>query len=149
VQGDLRQKHMALVVVAALAVFAVVSVVWAHAPDRGAGGVGWIWNDPLRAKTVAQAENKLILVDFWASWCVWCQKMDSETYPDPRVQKALAGYVKLKIDVDKMPAFKKLFGVNGLPTSVVVGPDGREIARREGYMPAAAFASFLEKPTAR
>lgn len=160
-----RQQNTALVVAALFAVFLFGAIAYSQNTAAGNGKVGassgaaangkaggpavpaadgWIWNDPDGALAKAKAENKPILMDFWASWCVWCKKMDDETYPDPRVKRALAAYVLLKIDVDRMPALQKQFQADGLPTTVIVDKDGKELKRTVGYKTPAQFVPFLD-----
>ncbi|MFA6541803.1 MAG: DUF255 domain-containing protein, partial [Bacteroidota bacterium] len=40
------------------------------------------WSD---FKTLAVKENKLIFIDAYTDWCVWCKVMDKETFSDPVV----------------------------------------------------------------
>jgi len=159
-----RQQNTALVVVAVFAVLLFGAIAYSQnaaarnstagkttgvAANGSAGGAtlaaadGWIWNDPDAALARAKAEDKPILIDFWASWCVWCKKMDDETYPDARVKKALSGYVLLKIDVDRMPDLQKQFQAEGLPTTVIVDKNGKEIKRTVGYQTPDQFVPFL------
>jgi thiol:disulfide interchange protein DsbD len=151
-----RQQNTALVVVAVFAVLLIGAIAYSQnaaaggsAPGKATGAAanaaadGWIWNDPDAALARAKAEDKPILIDFWASWCVWCKKMDDETYPDARVKKALSGYVLLKIDVDRMPDLQKQFQADGLPTTVVVDKNGKEIKRAVGFQAPDRFVPFL------
>jgi thiol:disulfide interchange protein len=152
-----RQRLIVFAVVALIGLVVAVAVSYAKTPvasstvqasaqSSSSDSIKWIWNDPQAALALAKKENKPVLIDFWASWCSWCKKMDDETYPDPRVQAAMKNYIPLKIDVDKMPDFQKKFGVQGLPTSVIVDPNGKELRRGEGYQPADQFAQFLTTP---
>lgn len=154
--GRTRQQNTALLVVALFAMLLFGAIAYSQNAAAGssasgkttgvaanAAADGWIWNDPDAALARAKAEDKPILIDFWASWCVWCKKMDDETYPDARVKKALSGYVLLKIDVDRMPDLQKQFQAEGLPTTVVVDKNGKEIKRTVGYQTPAQFVPFL------
>jgi cytochrome c biogenesis protein CcdA/thiol-disulfide isomerase/thioredoxin len=75
----------------------------------------------------AQAENKLVLVDMWATWCKNCLTMDKTTLKAPAVVAGLEDYVKVKFqaeDLDTSPArevLKHLGGV-GLPAYAILRP---------------------------
>ena len=75
----------------------------------------------------AQAENKLVLVDMWATWCKNCLTMDRTTLKAPEVENGLEAYVKVKFqaeDLDASPArdvLKHLDGI-GLPTYAILRP---------------------------
>ena len=51
--------------------------------------------------TDAQRDGKLVLVDFWATWCKNCLTMDRTTLQDPDVVASLADYVKVSQDVSR------------------------------------------------
>ena len=76
----------------------------------------------------ARAEQKPLLIDFWATWCKNCLTMDRTTFEDERVKAALAGYVKVKFqaeDLDAQPAraLMQKFDAVGLPTYVILRPN--------------------------
>ncbi len=75
----------------------------------------------------ARREGKPVLIDFWATWCKSCMAMNRTTLKDPKVNKRLAGYVKVKFqaEVPKEPEIKKVldhFKVAGLPTFIIMRP---------------------------
>lgn len=113
-----------------------------HAP----GEVRWEreWED---AFSRAEAEQKAVLVDFYADWCVWCKKLDTTTYRHAEVVSLLhSELVPLKVDVDdggKVRARK--WGVSGLPTILVIATDGRELGRIPGYLPPREFVSRVQR----
>ena len=49
------------------------------------------------------------------------------------MEKALAGFERVRIDLGEAPAQRERFKVEGIPVIVVVAPDGRELARHMGY----------------
>ena len=76
---------------------------------------------------LAQREQKPVLIDMWATWCKNCLTMDKTTLENADVQKALAGYVKIKYqaeDPDTPPAktVMQRFNAAGLPTYVILRP---------------------------
>ena len=86
------------------------------------------WHASLgRGLAAAQAENKLVLVDMWATWCKNCLTMDRTTLKAPAVENGLEAYVKVKFqaeDLDASPArdvLKHLDGI-GLPTYAILRP---------------------------
>ena len=76
---------------------------------------------------VAQAENKFVLVDLWATWCKNCLTMDRTTLKDSAVENGLTGYVKVKFqaeDLEASPAREVLQYLDGigLPTYAILRP---------------------------
>jgi cytochrome c biogenesis protein CcdA/thiol-disulfide isomerase/thioredoxin len=76
---------------------------------------------------LAEREQKPVLVDLWATWCKNCLTMDTTTFKDPAVTKALDDYVKIKFQAeqpDEEPARSVMqrFDAVGLPTYVILRP---------------------------
>ena len=77
----------------------------------------------------AEREQKPVMIDMWATWCKNCLTMDKTTLASSDVQKALAGYVKIKYqaeDPDEQPtkAVMQRFDAVGLPAYVILRPKG-------------------------
>ena len=101
-------------------------------PDLVAGSVqelideGW-YPSLSQGLAAAQAEDQLVLVDVWATWCKNCLIMDSTTLKDPVVDAALDDYIKIKFqaeDPSASPAFDVMerFEAIGLPTYAILRP---------------------------
>ena len=76
---------------------------------------------------LAERENRLVLIDLWATWCKNCVVMDKTTLADPAVVGALSNYVRIKFqaeDLDAYPASAVMehVGAVGLPTYVILKP---------------------------
>lgn len=93
------------------------------------------------------ASRQLVLLDFYADWCVACKEMEAETFPDPAVSAQLQRFVRLQADVTanrpEHQALLKRFGLFGPPGIIVLTPDGRELHRVVGFTPPADFARQL------
>ncbi len=101
-------------------------------------------NDLQQALDKASAQQKLVMVDFYAEWCMWCKKLDQTTYADGSVQQALASVVPVKLDAERggRQAAAR-YRVNGFPTILFLDATGREVARIPGYLPPEAFLEEL------
>lgn len=97
------------------------------------------------ALEAARAEQKLVLVDFFTTWCPPCKKLDRETWPDPRVAKWLGERtVALKVDAEKDAELARRYRVEVYPTIVIAKADGSEIDRILGFLPPEQFVAEVE-----
>jgi thioredoxin 2 len=90
---------------------------------------------------VVEASARPVLVDLWAPWCGPCRMVSPAL---EHLAHEFAGRVKLvKVDVDESPRVAQRFGVQGIPTLLVVrGAD--VIARQTGAAGEAALRSWLQ-----
>ncbi len=99
------------------------------------------------AKALAAKEHKVVMVDFFTTWCVWCKTLDRNTYSDVNVGKITdAKFISVKIDAEKGEgiALAKKYGVTGYPTIMFFDKDGNVIDKVVGYEDASRFARSLE-----
>ena len=100
-------------------------------------------------REIAQAAGRLVMLDFYADWCVSCKEMEKYTFTDAGVQDALRGAVLLRADVtanDEVDqALLARFGIYGPPTIAFFGPTGAEekAYRVVGFVPASKFQSHV------
>ena len=101
-----------------------------------------------------QYQGKVVVVDFWASWCVPCRR----SFPwmnDMQAKYGDQGLVVIAVNVDReraaaeeflaeVPADFRIhydndgvvaeaFGVEAMPSSYVIGRDGEIVARHLGF----------------
>lgn len=119
---------------------AAVSEEKAHLP--------WI-GDLEEGKRVAQAENKIMMIDTYADWCVACKELDEYTFSTAEVAERLKGFALVKLDFtsksEANEALRKSLGVIGMPTVIFFNPDGSEINRFSGFKKKDEFLQFLDK----
>ncbi len=78
-----------------------------------------------------------VLIDFHADWCGPCQKMR------PAIdQLSRKGYPIQSVNIDKAQAVAARYGVQAVPTFIVVDRSGRELDRTSGLQPAAVLERF-------
>lgn len=100
---------------------------------------------------LAKHKGQLIMLDFYADWCVACKEMEINTFNNPMVGKALQNFVLLQADVTENnaadQALEKKYGVVAPPTILFFNKNGEEIssARVIGEMGAKDFLSHLNK----
>lgn len=100
-------------------------------------------------QAVRDAGDRLVLLDFYADWCVSCKEMERYTFADPNVRAALTDVLMLRADITdnsvEHQTLLKHFGLVGPPAILFFGPDGQE--RRDyrlvGYVEADAFSQHL------
>jgi thioredoxin-related protein len=124
--------------------------------------VEW-FTDAEAAQAKAKEENKLVLLDFTGSdWCIWCQRLKRNVFDDPEFAKyAKSNLVLVEVDFPQHKTIPeaqqqanarldKTYGINSYPTIIVLGADGKQVARM-GYVfgGASSFIRKLEKKVAR
>ena len=78
----------------------------------------------------ALAAGQPVLVDFYADWCVSCKTIKSEVFGDAKVQRALAGVMRLRADITEGNAAQqelmRKHQIIGPPTAMLFDAQGRE-----------------------
>ena len=92
-------------------------------------------------KDKAAAENKLIMVDAYADWCVPCKMLAPVLH---EIAEENAGTLKVgKINVDEQMELAMRFQVSSIPM-LVVFKDGKAVAKSVGYRPKSEIAAMVE-----
>lgn len=90
------------------------------------------WDEALMK---AKAEDKIIFVDAFTTWCGPCKQMAANTFPNPEVGELFNQYfISLKIDMEKEMGleFKKTFPVSAYPTLYFIDGDNKVVNKAVG-----------------
>jgi thiol:disulfide interchange protein DsbD len=104
--------------------------------------------DARRAEAVAA--GKPMMIDFWATWCVYCKKLDKDVWNVPDVVRESQRFVTIKIDATapddaEMAAIKEEWGVAGLPRVVFIDSRGEFLpGRSTGFEPAPRMLEIMQ-----
>lgn len=92
------------------------------------------------ACATARKTNRIVLIDFYTTWCGPCILLDQKTWSDKGVRSWLVKTaVCRKIDAEKETALAERYKINAYPTILLLKPDGKEIDRLVGYRDPASF----------
>jgi len=97
----------------------------------------------------ARKENKWVLLDFYADWCISCKEMEINTFANPEVTSKLKQLVLLQADVTanstENQALLKRFGLFGPPGILLFNENSEEQKEQRviGYMPPQRFIERL------
>ena len=108
--------------------------------------LAWI-GDLEQGKLKAEKENKILIVDAYAEWCVACKELDKYTFSEKDVSKVLKDYVIVKLDFteksEKNRELRKRLNIIGMPTVLFLNAQGMEIKRFSGFKNKDEFLRIL------
>lgn len=96
------------------------------------------------ARSIANKSGRLIVMDFWASWCGPCKIMDSELWKSPEIQNVSKNFIGVRIDVEVEKTLVKRYQANSIPKVVIITVNGDVIWEQEGYDYADTFLRIFE-----
>ena len=91
------------------------------------------WSDDLAGSLAkAKEQNRPVIVDLYADWCLACAELDEQVLKNSKVAPQLSNFVLVRLDFttdsDFSADFSKRYNVIGLPCILFLNPDGKEIA---------------------
>ncbi len=129
--------------VAALSLLAVCLLPVSRSVAEGPTEIEWLsFADGLAA---AKESGRPLLVNFTASWCIYCKKMKKETYANP----AVIAYVKerytpVRVDTQKEPSLAAQYYVRSIPVIWFLTSEGQRITSLPGYVDPDNFLLVLD-----
>jgi thioredoxin-related protein len=125
-------------------------------PTKDANGIEWYGYQAGWEK--AKAENKHMFIDFTATWCGWCRRLEQNTFSKPPIIKALTeDFIPVKVwekstdtlNIDgyiitEQDLRRREFRANSFPQLWFVSPEGARIGPIKGYVTAEQLQKVLD-----
>jgi len=97
----------------------------------------------------AKADNKAILIDFFADWCIPCKRIEKTIFSNKIVVEKSQNFLTLKADLTKenSEAVRNLrlkYNVRGVPTVILIASNGVEFKRYTDELIELSPARFAE-----
>jgi thiol:disulfide interchange protein DsbD len=99
----------------------------------------------------AKQDQKFLLLDFYADWCISCKEIEVNTFANSAVSAELKQFVLLQADVTanspENQALLKRFGLYGPPGILIFNQTSQELKDQRviGYMPPQRFIGRLKQ----
>ena len=116
---------------------------------KGNVELAWLSNEPA-ALSAARAENRPLLIDFSASWCLPCKEFDLKVFSRPEVAEAMQRFTLLRVDLSRededpaLGAVKRKYGADTLPAIRIVSPAGAVLAKTDELVEPEKFRRMLD-----
>lgn len=117
-------------------------------PEKETNKINWLkYDEKIYQSSIYQ--NKKVIIDVWADWCIPCKEFENITFKDPKIIDEMKNFVNLKVDFTNtnsefVKQFKDKFNIVGVPTIIFYDSKGKEVKRVTGYMPPEEFLKVLK-----
>lgn len=132
--------------------FVFITLSLALALSISAQGIEFFHGSWAEAQEKAKAEEKLIFVDAYASWCGPCKRMAANVFPQEKVGSYFnANFINLKIDMEKPEnaEFAGKYPVSAYPTLMFLDGTGKVVQKAVGAKDADQLLEFAQKVLGR
>lgn len=139
--NSFRFRLLAAVITVASAGFVPASALAAEIP----------WSTDIESSLRESAQTgKPVLLEFTASWCVYCKRMEKTTFVDPDVVNYVnERFIPVRVDADQHKQLVADLAIKGLPAILVVSPDLKVMERIPGFQTPEALLTKLDRLPAR
>jgi len=127
-----------------IALTAVLAAMLINTASLRAAGIEF--QDYDKVMKQAAAENKLVMVFFWADWCRYCVQIRKDVFENDKIKEVFdQDFLGVSVDVenDKLELSKKYRASNSLPTITFLKSDGEVFGYFDGAVTPEVFIELL------
>lgn len=112
------------------------------------GGIHFFQGSIAEALKKAKAENKIVFVDVYATWCGPCKRLKTKTFSEKKVGDFFnSRFINLAIDGETQEGRKVMenYSLNSYPTLLFLKPNGEVLDKALGFHSPSELISIGEK----
>jgi len=126
-QGFKKFLYAKSVLCVMLIVYGLLSLSALFQKDRGV-----VW-EPYSPEGIVQAifENKPVIIDFYADWCLPCKELDKKVFHKPEVVQLSKKFIMLRLDLTRRHPMQeeimRQYNLKGVPAVLFLDREGNEL----------------------
>lgn len=103
----------------------------------------------------ARRQQRPVLLDYYAEWCISCKEMEKNIFSDPAIRQQMQGFMLVQADVtagdDQAQGLLNRYQLFGPPSVLFFATDGTEMTalRIQGDVTTKIFHDHLQRATAQ
>lgn len=106
-------------------------------------GVSWVGYD--EGMALGKKDGKKIMLHFYADWCHYCKKMNSEIFSQSESADFINNnFIPIRVNSDNEQQLAEAYRVSGLPSTWFLDKNGEEILNIPGFLPKEMFMSYMK-----
>lgn len=100
----------------------------------------------------SRKQKKPIILEFWATWCIPCRKMENETFANPEFAAYInKNFLVYKVNIDTFDGMDiaDKYNIDAYPTLIQLDSKNKYVNRYKGFFPAYYLKKELENNKSR